>query len=445
MFARWKQKLLIVSLLLLVCTGAVAPSVGRSGPPGEQPQLERRNGLNLAAGAFHETRDVTVETMFRFKDSQNNGNGPATSGSELHNAIYMMEIDANDPNIHLEVVTSGPSVASKEIVTQTAAANDRAGHRVIGAVNGDFFNVANGVPLGLQITDGEVITSTNGKTQTFLAIMPDGSFRIGKAVTIQPALRLTSGLRLDFNGVNKVRNKNLTNHAFLMTDRFGTSTLSEGTGGTEIVIAPVEPGVKLRPGQPVTGVVEQVYMAANNSIPTGKFVITASGSKADWLKQHATVGTSLSFQVDYDQGISSALYVIGGANHRFADVLLDNGEIPVDVKDLLVADNLEHHPRTIVASKGSKLYLIVVDGRQAGYSDGMSVLEAAAYLQSLGMEHAINLDGGGSSTYAVRQPGDTELRVLNRPSDGELRPVANALLVVSGEPENKADGVDNNR
>jgi hypothetical protein len=113
------------------------------------------------------------------------------------------------------------------------------------------------------------------------------------------------------------------------------------------------------------------------------------------------------------------------------------GGYPVLVRAGLVADDLtgadrptsteERHPRTGVgfdAERGA-LWLVVVDGRREGYSDGMSLLEMADLLIALGVDGALNLDGGGSSTMVL---GVTP---VNRPSgpEGE-RPVANALAVV---------------
>ncbi len=84
------------------------------------------------------------------------------------------------------------------------------------------------------------------------------------------------------------------------------------------------------------------------------------------------------------------------------------------------------HPRTAVGydPENRRLWLVVVDGRQAGYSDGMSLPELADLLRGLGVRDGINLDGGGSSAMVLRN------RVLSRPSDPEgERAVANALAV----------------
>lgn len=85
------------------------------------------------------------------------------------------------------------------------------------------------------------------------------------------------------------------------------------------------------------------------------------------------------------------------------------------------------HPRTGVAyeTQRGRLWLVVVDGRQAPYSVGMTLPELTDLFQALGADEALNLDGGGSSVMVVRG------RVRNRPSDEEgERPVVNALALL---------------
>ena len=83
------------------------------------------------------------------------------------------------------------------------------------------------------------------------------------------------------------------------------------------------------------------------------------------------------------------------------------------------------HPRTAVglSQDGRTLVLAVVDGRRTGAS-GMTCGELAALLQGLGAYHAMNLDGGGSSTMYVQGQG-----VVNHPSDGSERTVGNHLAI----------------
>ena len=93
------------------------------------------------------------------------------------------------------------------------------------------------------------------------------------------------------------------------------------------------------------------------------------------------------------------------------------------------------HPRTAIgiANNGTRLLLVVADGRQAGYSAGMTLRELANLMLSLGARDALNLDGGGSTTMVVENPQTRQLAIVNRPSDptGE-RTVGDALAIVKG-------------
>ena len=96
-------------------------------------------------------------------------------------------------------------------------------------------------------------------------------------------------------------------------------------------------------------------------------------------------------------------------------------------------DFYERHPRTAVGVTGAgQLLLVVVDGRQPGYSGGMTLVELAELMRSLGAHTAMNLDGGGSATMFANGI------VLNRPSDGRERAVVNALLVLPGADAGQA-------
>ncbi len=89
-------------------------------------------------------------------------------------------------------------------------------------------------------------------------------------------------------------------------------------------------------------------------------------------------------------------------------------------------------PRTAVALDRANRYLIlvVVDGRQPGYSEGATLQELAEIIAFHGGWTAMNLDGGGSSTMVVEGPLGTA-RVLNSPINnsipGRERPVGNHL------------------
>jgi hypothetical protein len=111
----------------------------------------------------------------------------------------------------------------------------------------------------------------------------------------------------------------------------------------------------------------------------------------------------------------------------------DKQPVP-DLNDTRVA------PRTAIGldGPGTRLILIVVDGRQPFYSEGATVQEMAELMIFYGGDNAINLDGGGSSTMVIQDPQTGQYKVLNSPIDlyipGRERPVANHFGVFAVEP-----------
>ena len=114
---------------------------------------------------------------------------------------------------------------------------------------------------------------------------------------------------------------------------------------------------------------------------------------------------------------------IGGSH-----MILRNGfYYPVDENSEFV---YTRHPRTSVGvTADNKLVLLVVDGRQKSYSNGASLVDLAYIMAGLGVTDAINLDGGGSSSF-VTYSDKAGYIVQNKPSDGSLRRVYNSLVLV---------------
>ncbi len=93
------------------------------------------------------------------------------------------------------------------------------------------------------------------------------------------------------------------------------------------------------------------------------------------------------------------------------------------------------HPRTAIGidQKGETLWLVVVDGRQENYSEGVSTHELAGIMRDLGCWHAANMDGGGSSIMGS-VTSDGQLQIINSPSDWwrsptKIRPLPMILTI----------------
>lgn len=92
-------------------------------------------------------------------------------------------------------------------------------------------------------------------------------------------------------------------------------------------------------------------------------------------------------------------------------------------------DFCNDNPRSAVgySANGRYLYLMVIDGRRTGWSDGATLYETGQWLLRLGAWNGLNLDGGGSTALAKLQSGGAVL--LNRPSGGVQRVNGNHLGV----------------
>lgn len=88
-------------------------------------------------------------------------------------------------------------------------------------------------------------------------------------------------------------------------------------------------------------------------------------------------------------------------------------------------ETLELHPRTAVGQLAcGSLLFIVIDGRQAGWSRGITVNDLRDLFMDRGAVNAFNLDGGGSAAMVY------DGKALNKPSDGRLRVVANNIVIL---------------
>ena len=122
-------------------------------------------------------------------------------------------------------------------------------------------------------------------------------------------------------------------------------------------------------------------------------------------------------------------------------VLVNNGE---DVSAAIGGDyNTTRASRTMIGvTADNKVVSVVVDGRQSPFSDGGTMQELAQIMIEAECVMAINLDGGGSTTFGARPEGEDSFKVVNRPSDGSERSISSGVLIASlAAPSNVFDHV----
>jgi uncharacterized protein YigE (DUF2233 family) len=337
-------------------------------------------------------------------------------------AVHLVEVDPGDPAISLEASLSNGSMTGLETVRNHALRESRDGHRVIAALNGDVWSGFDATdphePKGLHVEDGELMSAVPLAKPT-VGFLDDDHAIIG-AAAVAIAIAVDGGPTIEVDGVNKDR---LTGQSILFTGRWGPATLE--LGGRELVLGAAD--LPLRPsGTWQATVQENRRPAVGQTIPAGSLVLSSDGLDGQALATVA-IGTSVTIRASATSGWGS---VDGAVSGR--EWLIRDGQTWIEPRPAS-ADQV--HPRSAVGIRADgSLIFATVDGRQSGYSTGVALEDLAALLATRGAVDAINLDGGGSTTMAVRLPGDREVSVVNRPSDGNERPVTNSILVVTSAP-----------
>jgi len=137
----------------------------------------------------------------------------------------------------------------------------------------------------------------------------------------------------------------------------------------------------------------------------------------------------------YDETTTSAAELVANGvwnTLSFGPAIVENGEVVDGIENVEVDTNIGNHsiqgdqPRTAVGViDDNHLVFVVVDGRNTGYSTGVTLPELADIMTSLGATTAYNLDGGGSS--AMYFNGE----IVNQPSNGGERATSDILYVAS--------------
>jgi exopolysaccharide biosynthesis protein len=285
---------------------------------------------------------------------------------------------------------------------------------VFAAINADFFSFEPpGISEGPQVLGGVLLKSEGTHREAIedrmLRLQPVFAFtRDGKAVIRHTRMQGEVQVGISVVPLAGVNVRARADSAFVFTPFFGDTTPTDSSA-IELI---ARDGVVVRIDSSAAGV----------RIPPNGFVVAMRRDRLPALG----VGESIRWDARFD-GMSNVAEMIGGY-----PMLLQDGK-PVHHNEAGLRETFadRRHPRAAIArDKRGRVYIVAVDGRRPGYSDGMTLQELGEYLLAHGAVDALNLDGGGSTTLVMRG------EIVNRPTDanGE-RPVANALLVVEGWPD----------
>ncbi|MFI8687554.1 phosphodiester glycosidase family protein [Rossellomorea sp. NPDC077527] len=348
--------------------------------------------------------------------------------------IRQIEVNLGDPYTELNLTYPNP-LSTFASTSSQALKTVKEGKRVVGAVNGSFFDYGSKVPLYLISYENEIVNiglSTFGTDHYVNKPIAFGIDKYGKALIdrYQLQLNLKHGQQTyEVDNLNKIRE---ADELIIYTPEYKDGYSDTNQYGVEVILSNASKNTNLSFGDHVTATVSGIRAFGDTKkpkIPADGLVLSAHGDKRAILEK-MKIGENVELNIGIESKWMDSQFMLAGGPY-----LVSNGTNVMDMSPTNPRAQ-ERAPRTAIATDktGTKVYMITVDGRQAGYSSGMTLNEFANYLVKMGFHKALNLDGGGSTTMLARKPGTEYATLINRPSDGWERAVSTTLQVISTAP-----------
>jgi hypothetical protein len=308
----------------------------------------------------------------------------------------------------LRPVLSNDSVVLRETVSSMERRLSSEATSV--GVNGDYFSPSDGRPSGILLHDGILATPPNA-ARSSAGVTLDGLLDVRK-VGFRGTWR-GMGERRALTNLNKAPG---TNGTSLFTSDWG-STTPRIPGSFTVVLGAFPPAT---PNTDIAVPVTAASASASVRIQPGTAMLVARGDAAAKLQAEAIPGTVVTLRLILQPDWSVVSDAIGGG-----PTLVRDGAPVYQANEAFTTSQLAPRgPRTAVGQRADGgVVFLTTDGRQPGFSVGMTNFELAQTLVRFGAVRGMALDGGGSSTLAF------DGTVLNSPSDGRERAVSNALLL----------------
>jgi hypothetical protein len=351
---------------------------------------------------------------------------------QLHAAIV-------DPRLFAGRVMAvhGTSVARRETVATQAQQSG-----ALAAVNAGFFTIAAslpavaGVPTGLGIYDGRLEALAND-SRADLVFSGAAHAEIDNLNTLVELHTGRASARV--LGINRqpgsAEDCGVSGFSPTSAPRQGVIC----TGPDDLVLFTSEFGAALPGGPGVQATLDAgdrvvAVGSRGGSVPPGDNVVQAVGAQAAWLGAHATVGSRLRVTEQLWDAFGRRIHVDRQSSAASAaPLLLRDGAVWIDAVHEGVFDprdlfdygfSAERHARTMAGvDRRGRILLVTADG-VPGVSEGLTLSEEAELMWRLGATDAINLDGGGSTTFVLG--GAT----VNTTSDATgPRPVGDSIVI----------------
>jgi hypothetical protein len=315
--------------------------------------------------------------------------------------------------VHLNEAGVGTGLLTAGAVAQggpLSAAADKAG--AVAGVNGDFFDINESTAAeGGEVEDGELVKSanTNHSVTEHFGVSKAGIAQLANlAIEASAEFKGESHQVLSINAADGAGVP--ANGLVAYTPAWGTYSRARGFTGADLAEALV-----------VDGKVVSIDSsgAGADQIPADGFALVGRDEAAAKLRELA-VGDEVTLTYGLSDAAAKELqFAIGDGG-----VIVENGAAKGNLQTSIA-------PRTAAGFKdgGHTLVLATWDGPGGTGNGGVGIDVEARELAEEGVETAVNLDGGGSTTMVARALGAEGVSVRNTPSDGHERSDPNGIGV----------------
>jgi exopolysaccharide biosynthesis protein len=347
----------------------------------------------------------------------------AAAGQVLGDVV---EVDLSNPTVHADLLMPG-AIAGRSPVAEMA---NRSG--ATAAINGDFFDIGRtNAPAGPAVADGRPLKAAVPHGRRMGPAVPGAEIDYVFTVGTDRVARIDH-LRLEAqasgpSGTHEVVALNQyavpVNGIGIFTPAWGDVDRARTLCGTDVdrnaPCASQQAEVLVR-----DGAVVKAGRPRGGRIPDGGLALTGREKGAVAVR---------SLQVGDRVDVEYALIPESG---HAPELAVGGSPIMFDGNPVPRLDDRERAPRSAagISADGRRMWLMTLDGRQAD-SVGATLHELAKLLREMGVDDAVNLDGGGSSTLVFRDPGATEVTIVNDPSDPSPRFVPNGIGIYTGSSE----------
>ena len=340
--------------------------------------------------------------------------------------IWVTTIDLNNPSNTIEQTQSHNMVpnVSRETVMDMSKRNTYQNHKVCAAFNHDFFSYEEGICIGLNVNKGEVAYGA-GWGRSLFAISEDKTASFF-APQLDARINLLDGseVKIDFFNSNALA----LNGECVLFNRMNARVLSDA--GKYIKIKP-------NTNWTLNGsdIECEVLEISDSPLQTSQteYVIYARGSKIAAFDGKVKVGDKIKIlQKLLKSDFGEPAQNIVAAFHGYPSIAYEGKLHDGEYNDFESGREYEVSARTMagMSKDGKSVYIVTVESGTKN-SIGVNCLDIANWMLEHGSWNVVNFDSGGSATIVV----DHEM--LNFPERGSVRPVEDALLVVSTAPESK--------